>query len=298
MATATAYPDGVWDPRTSRQRLSLSLLLSLLAHVLAIALLAGAFQPLDLPPLARPGQISPLQIALVELRPIAFDPPPETPVLAADLPTPEAPLPQKPLELKPTPPPPPASSTRLDPRLAARDLQPGAALNADPRPTPRQPTVLRRATSPSARSMRAPAWGARSRCDSRSDFRQEWKSALSCAHRWWFPIRCARRGHEWRFALRRWCCSMPRDESRDHALSGRCNVRPDGARGARWRPVHAGRDRRQAGTLLDDTGFHLHHAAAATAALEAFYPSERERPTPSSACGSRARRCRRRASAS
>src|SRR5438105_1631968 len=119
MATVTAYPDSVWDPRVTKQRLSLSLLASLLAHALAIALLAGALQPLELPPLAHPGQISPLEIALVGLRPITFNAPPKTPLLAAKLPKPQLPSPQKPVEVTPMPSLPPTSSAER--RIAARD---------------------------------------------------------------------------------------------------------------------------------------------------------------------------------
>ena len=134
MATVTAYSDSTWSPRASKQRMSVSLVASLLAHAFAIALLAGVLKPLDLPPLARPGQISPLEIALVGLRPIAFEPPPETPVLAAELPSKEPPLPEKPVDVKPTPPLPPTSSAQLDDRPPARVIQPSSAVQADPSP--------------------------------------------------------------------------------------------------------------------------------------------------------------------
>jgi len=134
MATVAAYPDSMWGQRASKQRLSVSLVASLLAHALAIALLTGVLQPVELTPLARPGQISPLEIALVGLRPIAFDPPPETPVLAAELPSIEPPLPEKPVDTKPTPPVPPNASARLDHQPPSRVVQPSAALDAEPSP--------------------------------------------------------------------------------------------------------------------------------------------------------------------
>jgi hypothetical protein len=133
MATVTAYPDDVWGPRATKQRLSVFLAASLLAHLCVIALITGMLQPLELKPLARPGQISPLEIALIRLRPIAFDPPPETPVLAAELPSTEPPLPAKAVDMKPIPPVPPIAEARRD-EPPSRVESPRATLDTEPSP--------------------------------------------------------------------------------------------------------------------------------------------------------------------
>ena len=78
----------VWfrTPRDTGQRLTLSFALSIVAHVVAIALFAGLLQPM-LTPVPRRGQAIPIEVALVAVRPIAFTAPPESPATATELPS-------------------------------------------------------------------------------------------------------------------------------------------------------------------------------------------------------------------
>ena len=86
MTTVTAF---MADPRTARdtgQRLTLSLALSVIAHVIVIALFAGLLRPMLAPVSGRVGQALPIEVALVGVRPIAFTAPPEAPAQATELP--------------------------------------------------------------------------------------------------------------------------------------------------------------------------------------------------------------------
>jgi outer membrane biosynthesis protein TonB len=69
--------------RATRQRLSLSMLASVLVHALAIAMLVGLLAPFPIA-LDRLGGTSPLKVALVDQKPILFSPPPETPPTLAE----------------------------------------------------------------------------------------------------------------------------------------------------------------------------------------------------------------------
>jgi hypothetical protein len=65
-------------PRDTGQRLTLSLALSLIAHVVVIAIFAGLLKPIQTPAPGWVGQALPIEVALVGVRPPATAPrPPE-----------------------------------------------------------------------------------------------------------------------------------------------------------------------------------------------------------------------------
>jgi hypothetical protein len=86
MATATVstirYAMRDTTGGTTRRRLSWSLVASVAAHALVIAVLAGLLQPLIMLPMNRIGRPVPLDVTLVAQRPIPFSAPPETPDVA------------------------------------------------------------------------------------------------------------------------------------------------------------------------------------------------------------------------
>jgi hypothetical protein len=86
MTTVTASMLGFRAPRDTGQRLRLSLALSVVAHLLVIAMLAGLLKPMWTPILGRAGQALPIEVAIVGVRPIAFAAPPEAPASATELP--------------------------------------------------------------------------------------------------------------------------------------------------------------------------------------------------------------------
>jgi hypothetical protein len=86
MTTVTAALSGFGTSRNTGQRLTLSFALSIVAHVVAIAMFAGLLQPM-LTPVPRRGQAVPIEVALVAVRPIAFTAPPESPATATELPS-------------------------------------------------------------------------------------------------------------------------------------------------------------------------------------------------------------------
>lgn len=86
MATVTASMPGHRAPRETGRRLRLSLALSLIAHLVAITMLAGLLKPLWMPDSGRAGQALPIEVAIVAVRPIAFAAPPEEPVLVPEVP--------------------------------------------------------------------------------------------------------------------------------------------------------------------------------------------------------------------
>jgi Gram-negative bacterial TonB protein C-terminal len=86
MTSVTASVPGFRAPRDPGQRLTLSLALSVAAHLIVIAMLAGLLEPLLTPVLGRVGQALPIEVAIVGVRPIAFTAPPEAPAPASELP--------------------------------------------------------------------------------------------------------------------------------------------------------------------------------------------------------------------
>src|SRR5438552_2129398 len=123
MTSVTASLPGFPAPRDTGQRLTLSLALSVAAHLVVIAMLAGLLKPLLTPVLGRVGQALPIEVAIVGVRPIAFTAPPEAPAPASELPM----APQRPGSapaLRPAPP--------LSPPDAEVPAQPfGVSVQAD-----------------------------------------------------------------------------------------------------------------------------------------------------------------------
>ena len=85
MTTVTAFMTGSPMQRDTGQRLTLSLALSVVAHVVVIAIVAGLLKPTLTPVLGRVGQALPIEVALVGIRPIAFAAPPEAPPMASEI---------------------------------------------------------------------------------------------------------------------------------------------------------------------------------------------------------------------
>jgi outer membrane biosynthesis protein TonB len=86
MTTVTATLPGSHTQPDTRQRLVLSLAMSVVTHVLVIAMFAGLLKPMLMPVPGRVGQALPIEVALVGVRPIAFTAPPEAPTLATEVP--------------------------------------------------------------------------------------------------------------------------------------------------------------------------------------------------------------------
>jgi hypothetical protein len=86
MTTVTAFMPDSRMARDTGQRLTLSLALSLITHLIVIALFAGLLKPMLTPVTGRVGQAVPIEVALVGVRPIAFTAPPEVPAMATELP--------------------------------------------------------------------------------------------------------------------------------------------------------------------------------------------------------------------
>jgi hypothetical protein len=103
MTTVTAALSGFPKLRDNGQRLTLSLVLSIVAHIVVIAMFAGLLKPMLTPIAGRTGQALPIEVALVGLRPIAFTAPPEAPPMASELPIAPQPMGSAP-SLRPTPP--------------------------------------------------------------------------------------------------------------------------------------------------------------------------------------------------
>ncbi|TMH09092.1 MAG: hypothetical protein E6H67_00065 [Betaproteobacteria bacterium] len=94
MTSVTASLPGFPAPRDTGQRLTLSLALSVAAHLVVIAMLAGLLKPMWTPILGRAGQALPIEVATA---------PPEAPAPASELPM----APQRPGSapaLRPAPP--------------------------------------------------------------------------------------------------------------------------------------------------------------------------------------------------
>jgi hypothetical protein len=106
MTTVTAFMAGSRMQRDTGQRLTLSLALSVVAHVVVIAIVAGLLKPTLTPVLGRVGQALPIEVALVGIRPIAFAAPPEAPPMASDLSIAPQPMGSA-RSLRPAPPPSP-----------------------------------------------------------------------------------------------------------------------------------------------------------------------------------------------
>jgi outer membrane biosynthesis protein TonB len=86
MTIVTAFlPGSRMSPETG-QRLTVSLALSIAAHVIVIAMFAGLLRPMLMPVPGRVGQALPIEVALVGVRPIAFTAPPESPAMATEVP--------------------------------------------------------------------------------------------------------------------------------------------------------------------------------------------------------------------
>jgi hypothetical protein len=107
MTTVTAFMPALRVPRDAGQRLTVSLALSIIAHVIVIAMFAGLLAPMLTPVPGRVGQTLPIEVALVGVRPIAFTAPPEAPEQATEVPSAPQPSgaapPSRPLS-PPTPP--------------------------------------------------------------------------------------------------------------------------------------------------------------------------------------------------
>src|SRR6202051_4761294 len=86
MTTVTATLPGFRTQPNTRQRLTLSLALSVVAHVVVIAMLAGLLNPVLISVPGRVGQVLPIEVALVDVKPIAFTAPPEAPAFAPEVP--------------------------------------------------------------------------------------------------------------------------------------------------------------------------------------------------------------------
>jgi hypothetical protein len=86
MTTVTAALPGFRTQPTTHQRLTLSLVLSVVAHVVVIAMFAELLKPVLSSVPGRVGQALPIEVALVVVQPIAFTAPPEAPALATEVP--------------------------------------------------------------------------------------------------------------------------------------------------------------------------------------------------------------------
>jgi hypothetical protein len=86
MTSVTAFMPGPRAARDAGQRLTVSLALSILAHVIVIAIFAGLLKPMLTPVPGRTGQALPIEVALVGVRPIAFTAPPESPAMVSEVP--------------------------------------------------------------------------------------------------------------------------------------------------------------------------------------------------------------------
>jgi hypothetical protein len=127
MTSVTAFMPGPRQQRETGQRLSVSLALSLAAHVIAIAIFAGLLKPMFTTVPGRSGQALPIEVALVGVRPIAFQAPPESPPAATESPAP----PQAMSAVAPAPTAPPPSPARAAPPANAHPL--GVSVQADVR---------------------------------------------------------------------------------------------------------------------------------------------------------------------
>jgi outer membrane biosynthesis protein TonB len=86
MTTVTATLPGFRTQPSMRQRLTLSLALSVVAHAVVIAMFAELLKPVLISIPGRVGQALPIEVALVGVKPIAFTAPPEAPALATEVP--------------------------------------------------------------------------------------------------------------------------------------------------------------------------------------------------------------------
>jgi TonB-like protein len=106
MTTVTAALAGFRTARNTGQRLTLSFALSIVAHVVVIAMFAGLLKPMLTPAPRLAGLAVPIEVALVAVRPIAFTAPPESPATATELssaPQPTGPAPSVQPMLPPSP---------------------------------------------------------------------------------------------------------------------------------------------------------------------------------------------------
>ena len=125
MTTVTAFMPGSQMQRDTGQRLTLSLALSVVTHVVVIAIFAGLLKPTLTPVLGRVGQALPIEVALVGVRPIAFTAPPEAPPMATELPIAPQPIGSA-RSLQPAPPP---SPTQAEVNVPTRPF--GVSVRAD-----------------------------------------------------------------------------------------------------------------------------------------------------------------------
>ena len=164
MTTVTAFMPGSQMPRDTGQRLTLSLALSIVAHVVVIAMFAGLLKPMLTPVPGRVGQALPIEVALVGVRPIAFTAPPEAPAMATELPIAPQPMGSAP-SLRPAPPPSPKQAeVNVPARPFGVSVQSDASAETVSADAPRR----RPATLRSARSPTASAWDMHRRCGSPS----------------------------------------------------------------------------------------------------------------------------------
>jgi outer membrane biosynthesis protein TonB len=106
MATVTATVPGFRTRPDTPQRLTFWLALSVVAHLVAIAMFTGLLEPVLTPVPGRLGQALPIEVAIVGVRPIAFAAPPEVPPQPTALPIAPQPMGSAPSP-RPAPPPSP-----------------------------------------------------------------------------------------------------------------------------------------------------------------------------------------------
>ena len=104
MSTVTSFLLDRRSPREPTQRFGIALGLSVIAHIILIAMFAELLKPLFKPLAGHVGQALPIEVALVGVRPIPFAAPPEVPEVAAEVST--GPTPAAVEAVSPVPPPP------------------------------------------------------------------------------------------------------------------------------------------------------------------------------------------------
>jgi len=144
MTTVTAALSGYRTPRNTGQRLTLSFALSIVAHVVVIAMFAGLLEPMLTPVPRLVGQAVPIEVALVVVRPIAFAAPPESPATATELPSapqPMGPAPSVQPMLPPSPSRPEVSVSKHPFGVSVQSDANAEAVGADVQPPPGDTSV-------------------------------------------------------------------------------------------------------------------------------------------------------------
>jgi hypothetical protein len=144
MTTVTAFMPGSSLPQDSGQRLTVAFALSVIAHVILIAMFAGLLEPMLAPIPGRIGQALPIEVALVGVRPIAFTAPPESPAMATELPTTPQTMGAAPTLLAASPPSPPKAAPSVNAPPLGVSVQADAnadVVSADAPPPPGNTSV-------------------------------------------------------------------------------------------------------------------------------------------------------------